>query len=101
MRLAYIRKANKVWLVDIFDAQGFKRNTQVFMFQEGAFRFWNYYYEFKIRQYKAKQLLTLINISYLTVKEFTFWKSMRDKDCEFISKRQYGYLKGLQERNPR
>jgi hypothetical protein len=41
----------------------------------------------------------VIEEKLLTAKEYEFFRKMREDNCHGITKAQYGYLKGLAERN--
>lgn len=88
-----------VWYVETFDEEGFRVRKTPFIHCNGAFNYCSKYIEQVERALKAHHLVSITDTTLLTVAEFSFWKKMV-KSYRVITKRQYGYLRGLAERNP-
>ena len=90
---------NGPWIVQVKDSQGFIINNGIFMFPDGAFRYWKQLEEKSNREEKARAIIGTINFRLLSTKDYKFAEKMFNSNCVAITKRQYGYLKGIQERN--
>jgi hypothetical protein len=72
--------------------------TEYFLFYEGARARWNKLCELVKREQKALDMLKKISMRLLSVREYHFIIHMDKSKCRKITKRQYGYLKGIWER---
>jgi len=90
-----LRKADKYWIVE------FRGERKIFEQYEGAtnyaLKIWKRYY----KEQAAYSMLLGISINLLSVEEAEFYTKLSKSKCKGISKAQYGYLKGIHERQER
>jgi hypothetical protein len=87
-RLVYYRPSNN----------GLKACTELFPFFEGAQQRFLKLEAQIIREQKAYSKLRLINTRLLSLREYEFIQGLYKIKCIDITKRQYGYLTGILER---
>lgn len=78
--------------------QGFQAFSHKFMYPDGAFAFWLSIEKQIIKEQKAFSKLLKINERLLSLQELIFIKRLQKSKCLDITKRQYGYLTGIAER---
>lgn len=69
-----------------------------YLFADGAFRRWRIIQDRICRELKAWTKLLTVNYEWLSYKEFKFISKMQLRACRNITRRQYGYLTGIIER---
>jgi len=70
----------------------------VFMFPDGAFNFWLKLEKQYIQDQKAWAKIYKLNIRLLNMHDMTFIQKLLKNKCANITKKQYGYLSGIYER---
>lgn len=92
-------KEKTFWIVTVIDEYNEVRDIR-YMGPDGAFRQVEIELQFAYYRIKARtEILPYINTRTLTYKEFVFINKLYKNNCRSISKRMYGYLNGIWERN--
>lgn len=78
--------------------QGLSAIVQRFKYPDGAFAFWTSIERQVIKEQKAFSKLNQINERLLSLDELNLIKKLQKSKCFNITKRQYGYLSGILER---
>lgn len=88
------------WIVRSYwpSDQGLKAQSVTFIHSSGAFAYWLSIEKKIVREQKAFSKLQQVNELLLTIQEFEFIKKLQKSKCLNITKRQYGYLSGIAER---
>ena len=90
-----LRKADKYWIVE------FRGERKIFEQYEGATNYalkvWKRYY----KEQAAYSMVRNLSVNLLTVEEKLFRDKLIKVSCKGITKSQYGYLKGIHERQDR
>lgn len=79
-------------------ANGMTAYSEDFLFPDGAFIFWLQIERQNVRELSAWAKLYKLNMRLLTLRETEFIKKLLKNKCFGITKRQYGYLSGIYER---
>ena len=95
-----IFKIKHYWRLQIRD-EYYNITSIDYIFPDGAFKRLEIELQRAYWRIRAREIIPTINIRTLSAKESTFVYKMIKNNCIGISKKQYGYLKGLQERNLR
>jgi hypothetical protein len=74
------------------------RGTTRFMYADGAFAFWLQLEKQFVRESKAWAKIYGLNIRLLNMHDMTFIRKLLKSKCNNITKKQYGYLSGIYER---
>ena len=72
--------------------------TTTFKFPDGAFAFWLQLEKQFVRESKAWAKIYGLNIRLLNMHDMIFIQKLLKSKCNNITKRQYGYLSGIYER---
>ena len=91
-RKARIYFDGRYWVVNI---DGYEAR---FNYQVGAFNLWLQREKFIVRELKAWAKLQQINMRLLSMHDTVFIQKLVKHECANITKRQYGYLSGIYER---
>lgn len=98
---AQITKVNNYWRLTYYKPDRNSHLTAVtrhYLFPEGAFRYWQGIEKQIVREHKAWAKLMIVNQLWLDVHEIKFINKLCATGCHNITKRQYGYLSGILER---
>ena len=97
----YIGKVPKgtYWTVKTNDEFGL-RDERYFIFPEAAFDYWRKYEREAYYRIRGRQLYSHTDLSMLDYKERVFLSKMVRKNFRGMTQKQFGYMKGIQERNP-
>jgi hypothetical protein len=68
------------------------------MYADGAFAFWLQLEKQFVRESKAWAKIYGLNIRLLNMHDMTFIRKLLKSKCNNITKKQYGYLSGIYER---
>jgi hypothetical protein len=97
---AWIKRSTRYWILTIIDEFGQRREIH-YVFPDGAFTRWRWEERAAYYRIRARTIIPTINTRTLTTKESGFINKMIRINCQGMSKRMYGYLKGIAERNPK
>jgi len=97
----FIRKLpnSPYWTVKTSDEFGMM-DERYFVFSEGAFDYWRKFERESYWRIRGRQLYSHTDLSMLDYKERVFLSKMVRKNFRGMTQKQYGYMKGIQERNP-
>src|ERR1700744_2360772 len=93
-----VHKTKTFWRLHIRD-EYYNITVIDYIFPDGAFKRLEIELQRAYWRIRAREIIPTINIRTLSAKESTFVYKMIKNNCIGRSKKQYGYLKGLQERN--
>jgi hypothetical protein len=96
--VGWIKKSTRYWILTTIDEFGQRRDIH-YVFFEGAHTRWLYEERAAYYRIRAREIIPTINLRTLTIKESSFVNKMIRINCKGMSKKMYGYLKGIQERN--
>ena len=96
MLKAAIFKHCQTWYVGYDSHTGF--NRVAFAYPDGAFAFWLQLEKQFVRESKAWAKIYGLNSRLLNMHDMIFIQKLLKSKCNNITKRQYGYLSGIYER---
>lgn len=76
-------------------------NWNAFETNEGAFEYVRKYIKRYQKESSAASMVRILSVNLLSIKEAEFVYKLEKSNCKGITKRQYGYLKGIYERQQR
>lgn len=79
----------------------FNNCAKIFSKHEGAIEYANKVWKRYYKEQAALSMVNSISLNLLDVKEIEFIKKVKATKCAGISKAQYGYIKGIYERQER
>jgi len=97
MPKATILKHNNVWQVRYQLPSG-NHCLVSFLYPDGAFAYWIHMETRIVRESKAWAKIYKLNIRLLSLHDMKFIQKLLKTKCVGITKRQYGYLSGIYER---
>lgn len=101
MTKAQITKVGNYWRLIYYTPSrngGLQAKTQHFMFADGAYHQWFKVEAQATREQKAFAKLINVDLRLLTNHEYLLVMRLKNSSCINITKRQYGYLTGILER---
>lgn len=81
-----------------YNRNGSGYTSTAFAYADGAFAFWRQLEKQFVREQKAWAKIYSLNIRLLNMHDMTFIQKLLKNKCVGITKRQYGYLSGIYER---
>lgn len=94
----YKQPTSNFWICSVTD-EYYDTRTIRYIHPDGAFKQVEKELQFAYYRISARTLLPDINERTLTDREFVFINKLHKTNCRALSKRMYGYLKGIWERN--
>jgi hypothetical protein len=94
---ARIFKDNNIWFVH-WNRNSTGCMSTAFKYADGAFAFWLQIEKQFVREQKAWAKIYALNMRLLNMHDMTFIQKLLKNKCSNITKRQYGYLSGIYER---
>ena len=94
-----IIKTARYWRIYVRD-EYYVINVVDYVFPEGAFRRKDFELQAAYWRIRSREIIPTVNVRTLTPKEHSFINKLIRSNCVGMSQKMYGYLKGIQERNP-